>query len=107
MGALVQEPNVPAAIAGLHLQLRETFASLRSAPPSERPVAVRNEVAGPAAALLLARSLRGNRYGRVIADGHFAQVEVSGESLDQLQAIFQAVLQAFSWEGVPRHLPLM
>lgn len=44
-------------------------------------------------------------YGSTMADGHYGKVDVSPESMQKLQRIFQEALNCLSWTGPKRHLP--
>jgi hypothetical protein len=40
-----------------------------------------------------------------MADGHYGEVDVSPESMEKLQKIFQEVLMSFKWRGPLQHEP--
>ncbi|WP_454775756.1 hypothetical protein [Janthinobacterium tructae] len=54
---------------------------------------------------LVLSSLNNDVFSNTMADGGFGSVEISQRSMEHLQSIFQATLQAFTWDGPPRHLP--
>ena len=55
--------------------------------------------------LLAMNCLIGNKYGATMADGHYGEIDVSPESLQRLQKILQATLEAFRWSGSKQHEP--
>jgi hypothetical protein len=54
---------------------------------------------------LVLNSLNGTKYGNTMADGHYGEVDVSPASMEALNAIFQDILNAFTWKGSKCHLP--
>lgn len=53
----------------------------------------------PHGGALLMNCLNGSRYGATMADGHYGEVDVSVESMRQLQRILQGIFDSFAWTG--------
>lgn len=118
------EPEVPDRIADMVKDVATAFPHLRGvrntaqhledrsrgfgagrnpAPLGLKPV--ENEmISAPGGALIL-NSLNGSKYGSTMADGHYGEVDVSRESMQQLQRILHATLESFKWRGPKRHAP--
>ena len=40
-----------------------------------------------------------------MADGHYGEIDVSHQSMQQLQLVLEGVLNSFKWSGPMQHLP--
>jgi hypothetical protein len=49
--------------------------------------------------------LNGRRYGNMMSDGNYGEVEISVASLELLRERLQAVVDALPWAGDEQHLP--
>lgn len=120
---LKDQPGVPAQIPGLHQRLATEFPHLRGDNKPSQPVAdspaepstgeqlqalkppsLEDSLRQSDAGLPAIHGLNGSRYANTLANGSYREV-VSTDSMTTLQAIFQAVLDAFSWRGPKVHLP--
>ena len=50
-------------------------------------------------------NLANNRFGTVMADGHYGEVEISPVVLGQVRDLFQGIINSFEWDGYVRHEP--
>lgn len=67
---------------------------------------VQNEfVHAPNGGVLMLNVLNGSKYGSTMADGHYGEVDISTNSMEALQSLIQAVLDAFPWRGPKEHTP--
>lgn len=57
------------------------------------------------AAMILGPQLEGSLLGITTADGHYRRVAVSFDTLQAGQALTQASINSFPWEGMPRWSP--
>ena len=123
VGALCAEPGIPTAILSLKDKIGTEFPDLRGVRNSAhhledrarglgtggKPIdlkPVNNVLAsGDNVRLLAMNCLLGNKYGATMADGHYGEIDVSPESLQKLQTILQAILEAFNWSGSKQHEP--
>jgi hypothetical protein len=120
---LAKEPKIPEQVAQFHKQMLEEFPDLREVrnsiqhledrsrglgngrkPLDLKPV-VNSFINAPAGGVLALSNLNGSRYGSTMADGHYGEVDVSQDSLAQLQKILEGVLHSFNWCGPKRHAP--
>ena len=124
LGVLSREVNVPTQLRTFHSQVAEAFPDLRrvrntaqhledrarglGAGRNPQPLELKPVnnalIAAPSGALVL-NCLNGSKYGSTMADGHYGEVDVSPESMAQLQKILQSVLQSFTWRGPMQHAP--
>ncbi len=75
----------------------------RNPQPMELQPVENGMVSAPGGGVLILNALNGNKYGSTMADGHYGEVEVSPESLRELQIILLEILQSFKWQG-PKQL---
>lgn len=61
-------------------------------------------ISAPNGALVL-DCLNGSKYGSIMKDGHYGEVDVSPASMEKLQQILQSVISHFKWSGPKRHAP--
>ena len=59
----------------------------------------------PHGGVLVLEGLMNNRFGSVMADGHYGEVEISPTVLGQVRDLLQDVINSFDWDGPPRHEP--
>ncbi|MGI8732394.1 MAG: hypothetical protein ACR2LM_03715 [Pyrinomonadaceae bacterium] len=123
LGVLAKEPNVPEQIAEFHAQIAESFPHLRGVRNTAQHLEDRarglgtgrerldlepvtnNLIYAPSGGVLVLNNLNGSRYGSTMSDGHYGEIDVAPESMQQLQRILEGVLRSFQWRGSPRHLP--
>lgn len=124
LGVLAREPGVPPEVAHWHAQVGANFPHLRGVRNTAQHIEDRGRGLGagrdpkpldlkpidnelikaPNGALVL-NCLNGTRYGSTMADGHYGEIDVSPQSMEQLRKILSGVLQSFSWTGSKQHLP--
>ena len=124
LGVLSTEAGVPTEVLDFHAQVARAFPDLRGVrntaqhledrarglggmnpkPLDLKPV-VNQMINAPGGGALILNSLNGSRYGSTMADGHYGEVDVSPESMQQLQCILQGVLASFRWRGPKQHSP--
>ncbi|MEJ5991668.1 hypothetical protein WG902_16815 [Ramlibacter sp. PS3R-8] len=124
LGALSREPQVPSQVSDWHAQVEVQFPHLRGVRNTSQHVEDRgrglgagrnpqpldlkpidnNFIKAPGGALVL-NSLNGSRYGSTMADGHYGEIDVSPQSMEQVQRILVGVLGSFRWQGPKQHLP--
>ena len=64
-----------------------------------------NPLAGDGRSELVVSVLHGQGLEYTKADGHRGRVEITPGTLQVFQLVLQELVNAFSWEGPPRHLP--
>jgi hypothetical protein len=74
---------------GEELDLKPIQNSLISAP--EGAIAIEN--------------LNGNRFGSIMENGEYGEVEISAAKIEVLTDCIQSVIEAFDWRGPARHYP--
>lgn len=74
---------------GTELPLKPIQNSLISAP--EGAIAIEN--------------LNGNRFGSIMENGEYGEVEISAAKIEVLTDCIQSVIEAFDWRGPARHYP--
>lgn len=125
LGVLAKEPNVPEQIAAFHVQMAEAFPHLRGVrnsaqhledrarglgagkepkPLDLKPI-TNNLINAPGGGVLVLNSLNGSRYGSTMSDGHYGEIDVAPEAMQNLQRILEGVLQSFKWRGPRQHAP--
>lgn len=50
-------------------------------------------------------NLHGNRFGSIMENGEYGEVEISAEKIKVLADCIQTVIEAFDWQGPARHYP--
>lgn len=123
VGVLCTEPDIPKVISGLKDNIGVEFPDLRGVRNSAHHLEDRvrglstggkvidlkpmnnSLVSGQNIKVLAMNCLQGNKYGATMADGHYGEIEVSPESMQKLQKILQAILEAFEWSGSKQHEP--
>lgn len=125
LGVLAKEDNVPSAIKTFQEQIAEAFPDLRGVrntaqhledrsrgfgagknpKPLELKPITNNFIDAPGGGILMLNCLNGSRYGSTMSDGHYGEIDVSPESMQRLQKIFQGVLNSFTWSGIKQHAP--
>lgn len=124
INVLKRQPNVSSKLEEIHIKFVAEFPHLRGvrnssqhmedrsrglvAGKTSQPLKLKpidNEFIKSGGDALVLNSLNGTRYGNTMADGHYGEVDVSPQSMEALQAIFQDVLNAFDWKGSKCHLP--
>jgi hypothetical protein len=119
---LAKEPGAPSVLTDAKDEMARLFPTLREVRNSAhhmedrlrylgkygKPLELKPVDAGgiraPGGALIL-DNLNGSRFGSTMADGHFGEVDVSGDSMGWLQAVLEIVHQAYPWKGPKQHLP--
>ena len=74
---------------------------IRRKKTGEKPIIVQpiaNDSFVTAGQAMVLDNLRGNKYGTTLASGHFAEIEVSADSMQKLQAIYQTLLNGLQWK---------
>ena len=125
LNVLANEVHVPEQVKALHTHISQAFPHLRGVrntaqhledrarglgagrnpqPLDLKPV-TNGLINAPDGGCLVLNSLNGSKYGSTMSDGHYGEVDVSVESMQQLQQIFQNVLQSFRWRGAKQHAP--
>lgn len=125
LGVLSKEANVPEQVVKFHAQIAEEFPHLRGVrntaqhledrarglgagknpqPLDLKPI-TNSLINAPGGGVLALNCLNGSRYGSTMSDGHYGEIDVSPESMQRLQKIFEGVLQSFKWRGSRQHLP--
>ena len=122
---LSNEEHVPEQLAVLHAKVAEAFPHLRGvrntaqhledrarglgAGRSPQPLDLKpiedSFINAPSGGLLVLSGLNGSKYGSTMSDGHYGEIDVSAESMLQLQQILEGVLGSFKWRGPRRHAP--
>jgi hypothetical protein len=119
---LTQIPGVPDQVQLELAQFRQPFPGLKDVRDSAHHVEDRvqgkarnkklhllpiesSAISAPAGGALVVDMLNGDRYGGTIADGSYAEVDVTEASLVAVQGMIQRVLDAFTWRGPSRHSP--
>jgi len=54
---------------------------------------------------MLIDTLNHNHYGNTLADGSYGEIEVSEQTLVNLQDALQEVIDAYTWKGPARQHP--
>lgn len=124
LGVLAKEEGVSEEVAEIYGRMALEFPHLRGVrntaqhledrsrglgagrnpkPIDLKPIA-NNMFNGPGGMLIL-NALNGSKYGSTMSDGHYGEIDVSPESMQRLQKIFEEVLQTFKWHGPKRHAP--
>lgn len=119
-----KEEGRPQLIADLHLQLKSDFPDLKRVrdtshhledrargldaqkvpqPLKLKPVNTDFIVSSQGALIL--DNLHGTKYGCIMANGRYGEVDVSLDSLLKVRTIIQNVFDAFEWGGFRHHLP--
>ncbi|UHG95285.1 hypothetical protein [Pseudomonas sp. 7-41] len=62
-------------------------------------------VHAPGAKVLMFDCFMGNLFGCTKADGHYGEVDISPESMHELQKIIQDIIYAFEWKGMKQFEP--
>lgn len=124
LNVLKEQNNVPDKINELHDKFGEVFPDLRGvrntsqhmedrsrglgAGRNPKPLELKpidNQLIKAENGALVLNSLNGTKYGNTMADGHYGEVDVSPNSMEELRQIFQKVLDSFEWKGPKNHLP--
>lgn len=125
LGVLSQESDVPPGLAALHAQIAAAFPDLwgvrntaqhledrarglgvgRESKPLDLKPIENQMINAPGGGVLVLNSLNGSKYGSTMADGHYGEIDVSPETMQLLQRIFQEVLHSFRWHGSKQHSP--
>lgn len=125
LGVLSKEANVPEKVVKFHAQIAEDFPHLRGirntaqhledrarglgAGKNPQPLDLKpitnSLINAPCGGVLALNCLNGSRYGSTKSDGHYGEIDVSPESMQRLQKIFEGVLQSFKWRGSRQHSP--
>lgn len=124
LGVLVRETNIPSQVAEYHAKLAEIFPDLRAVRNTTQHLEDRSRGLGAgrnpkplefkpinnghikaSSGALVLNCLNGSKYGSTMADGHYGEIDVSPDSMQQLQQILQAVLNSFEWRGPKQHAP--
>jgi hypothetical protein len=78
----------------------------RETPIVAQPILLRNAMYAPGGGVIVLDFLNDNRYGGTLADGTYAEVEISAGTVTGAQQLIQQVLDAFSWRGPRPHKPM-
>ena len=78
----------------------------RETPIVAQPILLRNAMYAPGGGVIVLDFLNDNRYGGTLADGTYAEVEISAGTVTGAQQLIQQVLDAFSWRGPRLHKPM-
>lgn len=123
LARLAERPDLPADAQGACKEFYASFPSLREVRNSAQHVEDRGRglgkggkpldlkpiensmISAPGGNVLVVDNLNGNRFGATIADGHYAEMEVSAASLTTIRQHIQAVLEALPWRGPRRLFP--
>lgn len=116
--------NTPLIIKELHDELGEIFPDLRAVRNSAQHMEDRarglgagrnpkkldlkpidNQLIKSDSGALMLNCLNGSKYGNTMSDGHYGEVDISPESMENLHSIFIRLLNAFEWKGPKDHLP--
>ena len=62
-------------------------------------------IKAPEGSVTILNHLNGNHFGCTMVDGHFGEVEVSGETLIATGSLVQGTIDAFAWNGPGRYAP--
>jgi len=87
-----------------HLEDRSRGLDRRSAPLPLQPIS-NQMINAPAGGVLALANLNGAKLGYTIADGRYAEIEISAVSVASAQASIQQAIDAFSWRGHSRTEP--
>jgi hypothetical protein len=111
--AISRMPDAPSAILGAINDFQQAFPRLidvrdsahhledrsqrkaRNRPLNLQPVS--NSAFEAPNGMLIIGAIRGRNYGTTIADGTYVEVEISEDSMNKFQAIYQSILAAFNW----------
>ncbi len=124
LGVISKEEGAPAGVADAQALMGKYFPDLRKVRNSAQHLEDRARglgagkqpkpldlkpvdngfVSAPQGALML-NNILGTKYGCTMADGNYGEVDVSVESLKNLQIIVQSAFNSFDWLGIRQHLP--
>lgn len=86
-----------------HFEDRIRSLKKRGLPLDLKPLSIEGFEA-PQGALILDQ-ITGNRYGGIMVDGEYGEIEISAQSLEIVQNFIQTTIDAFQWQG-ERHSSL-
>lgn len=119
---LARIPEAPQAIGEAVTDFKNSFPDLRGVRNSShhaedrvqgksrggridlKPIA-NTAIYAPDGGVLVLDMLNGRHFGGTLEDGAYGEVAVGAESLAAATRCVQHVLDAFDWQGPPRHLP--
>ena len=121
---LKNKTGIPPMIEEIHKKFGESFIDLRGvrntsqhmedrsrglgAGRNPKPLELKpidNKIIKADGGALVLNCLNGTKYGNIMSDGHYGEVDVSPASMEILHDIFQETLNAFNWKGPKNHLP--
>jgi hypothetical protein len=87
-----------------YLEDRARGLDRRSTPLPLQPIS-KQMISAPAGGVLALANLNGAKLGYAIADGRYAEIEISAVSVAAAQASIQEAIDACTWRGHPRTEP--